>query len=135
MDPCLLMSFSIGFGNGLQTTVKSPSKVPETNLSDVFTLYYKWIWGVLTVNHTSIDGCISNWGLMQIGYITDVLEMYWAGNCRVLIMYWQMSTSQYIIDVFIYVVRCIMMYSQMYCSVLDEVFWFLNNVLIHLNTL
>ena len=126
----MLMSFSIGFGNGLQTTVKSPSQVPEKNLGDVFTLYFKCICDVLTMNHTSIDGCISNWDLMQIGCITDVLEMYWAGNRRVLIIYWQLNTSQYIIDVLIYVVRCIMMYSLMYCNVLDEVFWFLSNVFI-----
>ncbi len=125
-----------GGPNRAQTTVKSPSQVPAKNLGDVFTLYFECIWGVLTMNHTSIDECISNWGLMQIGCITDVLEMYWAGNCHVLIMHWLLNTSQYIIDVLMYVVRvrCIMMYSQMYCNVLDEVFWFLNNVLIHLNT-
>jgi hypothetical protein len=72
---------------------KSRSQVPEKNPSDVFTLYFECIWDVLTMNHTSIDGCISNWDLMQIGCITDVLEMYWAGNCRVLIMYWQLNTS------------------------------------------
>jgi hypothetical protein len=82
-----------GGPNRAQTTVKSPSQVPEKNPSDVFTLYFECIWDVLTMNHTSIDGCISNWDLMQIGCITDVLAMYWAGNCRVLIMYWQLNTS------------------------------------------
>jgi len=82
-----------GGPNRAQTTVKSPSQVPEKNLSDVFTLYFKCIWDVLTMNHTSIYRCISNWDLMQIGCITDVLAMYWAGNCRVLIMYWQLNTS------------------------------------------
>ena len=74
---------------------KVPVKSQGKNLSDVFTLYFKCIWNVLTMNHTSIDWCISNWDLMQIGCITDVLEMYWAGNCRVLIMYWhwQLNTS------------------------------------------
>ncbi len=63
-----------------QTTVKCPSKVAEKNLSYVFYVCSNCIWGVLTMNHTSIDidGCISNWGLMQIGCITDVLEMYWS---------------------------------------------------------
>jgi hypothetical protein len=104
-----------GGPNRAQTTVKSPSQVPEKILGDVFTLYFKCIWDVLTMNHTSIDGCISNWDVMQVGCITDVLEMYWAGNRRVLIIFWQLNTSQYIIDVLIYVVRCIMMYIQMYC--------------------
>jgi hypothetical protein len=51
---------SCGEPNRAQMTVKSPSKVPEKNLDDVFTLYFKCIWGVLTMNHTSIDGCVSN---------------------------------------------------------------------------
>ncbi len=108
-----------GEANRAQKTVKTPSQVPEKNLGDVFTLYFKCTWDVLTMNHTSIDGCISNWGLMQIRCITDVLEMYSAGICRVLIMYWQLKTSQYIIDVLIYVVlwcihRCIAMYWMRY---------------------
>jgi hypothetical protein len=47
--------------NRAQTTVKSPSQVPEKNLSDAFTLYFKLecFWGVLNMNHTSINGCIS----------------------------------------------------------------------------
>ena len=35
-----------GGPNRAQTTVKSPSQVPEKNLSDVFTLYFKCIWDV-----------------------------------------------------------------------------------------
>jgi hypothetical protein len=46
--------------NRAQTTVKNPSQVPEKNLSDVFTLYLECIWGVSTMNHTSIDGYISH---------------------------------------------------------------------------
>ena len=37
-----------GGPNRAQTTVKSPSQVPEKNLSDVFTLYFKCIWDVIT---------------------------------------------------------------------------------------
>ncbi len=65
-----------GGPNRAQTAVKSPNQVPEKILGDVFALYFESIWGVLTMNHTSIDECISNRGLMQIGCITDVLEMY-----------------------------------------------------------
>jgi hypothetical protein len=41
--------------------VKSPSQVPEKNLSDVFTLYFKCIWDVFTTySHTMpmYQGCI-----------------------------------------------------------------------------
>ncbi len=51
-----------GGPNRAHTAVKSPSQVPEKNLGDVVTLYssFECILGVLTMNHTSIDGCISN---------------------------------------------------------------------------
>ncbi len=52
--------------NDSEKSQSSPraSQVPEKNLGDVFTLYFECTWDVLTMNHTSIDGCISNCGLM-----------------------------------------------------------------------
>ncbi len=50
-----------GGPNRAQTTVKSRSQVPEKNLSDVFTLYFKCICNVITTYSyvlTMYQGCI-----------------------------------------------------------------------------
>ncbi len=50
-----------GGPNRAQKKVKSPSQVPEKNLGDVFTLYFKCIWDVFTTYTYALpmyQGCI-----------------------------------------------------------------------------